>query len=229
MPHHVSIVIRTFNEQKWIRHCLLAVFSQNYCSFDVVIVDSNSSDNTLRICEDFPIRQVVHIDDYRPGDALNKGIQANPADYYVCLSAHCIPCNQQWLDNLTSAFVNPNIVGIYGRQLPLPSSQNIDKRDLLMTFSCESRLTTMDGFFHNANSALRHSYVSNNLFDPSVTNAEDHVWGRNAILNNHALFYSAEASVFHHHGLHQGSPPKRVNGVLGQIRAMHRSKSNIFP
>ena len=116
-----------------------------------------------------------------PGLALNKGIQSNPADFYVCLSAHCIPCNHFWLSNLISAFTNSQIVGVYGRQLPLPSSLNIDKRDLLMTFSCESRLTTKDGFFHNANSALRHSYVYDNPFDPLVTNAEDHVWEKSHI------------------------------------------------
>ncbi len=229
MPHHVSIVIRTFNEQKWIRHCLVSVFSQKFSSFDVVIVDSKSSDNTLRICAEFPIRKFITIEDYRPGDALNKGIECNQADFYVCLSAHCIPCNEFWLANLLEPFSNTNIVGVYGRQLPLPSSLNIDKRDLLMTFSCESRHTTKDGFFHNANSALRHSYVINNPFDANVTNAEDHVWGRNVILNNHSLFYSAESAVFHHHGLHQGSPPKRVNGVLGQLEQCIDQSLIYFP
>ena len=33
--------------------------------------------------------------------------------------------------------------------MPLPSSEDIDKRDLLMTFSCESRISKLDGFFHN--------------------------------------------------------------------------------
>lgn len=217
MSEHASIVIRTYNEQKWIRHCLTSVFDQNYPSFDVVIVDSNSTDNTLRICDDFQIKRVISIDDYLPGDALNKGILCNPADFYICLSAHCIPCTDTWLSDLLDPFSNQKIVGVYGRQLPLPSSLNIDKRDLLMTFSCESRTTSKDGFFHNANSALRHSYVIDNLFDHRVTNAEDHLWGRTVISNELSLHYSAEASVFHHHGLHQGSPPKRVNGVLSQL------------
>ncbi len=112
---------------------------------------------------------------------------------------------------------NDLIVGVYGRQVPLPSSEDIDKRDLLMTFSCESRISKLDGFFHNANSMVKASYFDQNLFDPTVTNAEDHLWGREAIKAGFQIAYSSESKVFHHHGLHQGSPPKRVSGVVKQL------------
>ncbi len=214
----VSIVIRTFNEEKWIRHCLTSVFSQKFKDIDVIIVDNISTDKTIEIVKDFPIKKVINIEKYLPGLALNMGVKANKAEYYVFLSAHCIPCDNNWLDNLLNFIEkNESIVGVYGRQVPLPSSEKIDKRDLLMTFSCESRISKLDGFFHNANSIVRGSYFNNNFFDPKVTNAEDHLWGRNAIKNGYEIGYCSESKVFHHHGLHQGSPPKRVSGVVKQL------------
>ena len=204
-----SIVIRTYNEEKWIRHCLTMVFQQTYKSFEVIIVDNESSDQTIKIASTFPIKDTISISKYYPGLALNKGVKANKADYYVFLSSHCIPCNDSWLMNLVNSLEqNYDIVGCYGRQLPLPSSEDIDKRDLLMTFSCESRINKIDSFFHNANSIVRGSYFEKNMFSESVTNAEDHVWGSEAIKNKKQIAYSSEATVFHHHGLHQGSPKK---------------------
>ena len=214
----ISIVIRTYNEEKWIRHCLNSVFSQDFKNYEVIIVDNNSTDKTLSIAKNFPIKKIVNIEKYLPGLALNLGVLANKSDYYVFLSAHCIPCEKDWLSNLHNQINQNNlIVGAYGRQVPLPSSEKIDKRDLLMTFSCESRISKLDGFFHNANSIVRGGYFDENLFDPNVTNAEDHLWGRNAIKAGFQLAYSSEAKVFHHHGLHQGSPPKRVSGVVKQL------------
>lgn len=214
----ISIVIRTYNEEKWIRHCLISVFSQDFKDIEVIIVDNNSTDKTLSIVNEFPIKKIIKIENYLPGLALNMGVLANKAEYYVFLSAHCIPCKKNWLTNLLKQInQNEHIVGVYGRQVPLPSSEDIDKRDLLMTFSCESRISKMDGFFHNANSMVKASYFDKNLFDPKVTNAEDHLWGRQAIEAGFQIAYCSESKVFHHHGLHQGSPPKRVSGVVRQL------------
>jgi len=49
MDPKISIIIRTFNEERWISHCLQSIFSQNYKNIEVIIVDNNSTDNTLPI------------------------------------------------------------------------------------------------------------------------------------------------------------------------------------
>ena len=226
----ISIIIRTFNEEKWIRHCLVKVFSQEFKNFEVVIVDNKSSDKTLEIAKSFPIKKIITIDKYFPGLALNMGVQANKADFYTFLSAHCIPCQNDWLSNLYKSInQSKQIVGAYGRQIPLPNSEEIDKRDLLMTFSCESRISKIDGFFHNANSIVRGSYFEENLFDPTVTNAEDHDWGRKVTNSGFQIAYDANSKVYHHHGLHQGSPPKRVSGVVKQLVKNDLEELNTFP
>ena len=40
----VSIIVRTYNEERWIAHCLGAIFSQEFDSFEVILVDNNSTD-----------------------------------------------------------------------------------------------------------------------------------------------------------------------------------------
>ena len=53
----VSIIIRSKNEEKWIEHCLTAVHAQEFSDFEVILVDNNSSDNTLNIANRFPIKK----------------------------------------------------------------------------------------------------------------------------------------------------------------------------
>ena len=69
----VSIVIRTKNEESWLKACLLAIKNQTIKDFEIVIVDNNSSDRTVDDAVRHGVSKIVRIDKYLPGDALNQG------------------------------------------------------------------------------------------------------------------------------------------------------------
>lgn len=50
-----GIIIRTKNEERWIGKCLEKIFKQTYKNFEVVIVDSGSTDKTLEIAGKFRV------------------------------------------------------------------------------------------------------------------------------------------------------------------------------
>src|SRR5690606_19480049 len=55
MESNISIVIVTWNNEKDISECLESVFNQSYNNFQVILVDNNSTDNTVSIVSDkFP-------------------------------------------------------------------------------------------------------------------------------------------------------------------------------
>ena len=99
----VSIIIRTKNEERWISSCLDAVYSQNYKSFEVIVVDNESTDKTIEKVRQYPVKKIVTIADYLPGKSLNLGIEQSKGEYIVCLSAHCIPAENTWLASLVKA------------------------------------------------------------------------------------------------------------------------------
>ena len=105
----ISIIIRTKNEERWISHCLRMVFDQDYDSFEVILVDNDSSDHTVEVAKRFPLTAIIQIAKFKPGKALNDGIRASNGRYIACLSSHCIPKNRQWLNNLVSNFDNNDI------------------------------------------------------------------------------------------------------------------------
>jgi len=229
MPE-VSIIIRAKNEERWISHCLSMVFKQDHTDFEVILVDNASSDHTVEVARRFPMAHIVSLDKFRPGHALNEGIRASTGRYIVCLSAHCVPKSTDWLSLLLANFADdPELAGVYGRQLPVSFTDPIDKRDLLIVFGQDRRIQIKDYFFHNANSMLRRDIWDAIPFDEEVTNIEDRVWGKAVITAGYRIAYDPEAAVYHHHGLHQGNTPERAKGVVSIIERVDEDVVNELP
>ena len=209
----VSIIIRTKNEEKWIDNCLKSVFNQNYKNFEIILVDNESKDNTVKIAKKYKIK-ILKITKFKPGLAINEGIRKAKGKIIVCLSGHCIPVNQSWLKNLVQGLNKKNIAGIYGRQEPLSFSSDLDKRDLINTFGLDRRVQTNDTFFHNANSAFRKNLWKNFPFDEQVTNIEDRVWGEKVIENGFKIIYEPKASVYHYHGINHDQNLERAKNIV---------------
>ena len=211
----VSIIVRTYNEERWIAHCLGAIFNQDFDNFEVILVDNNSTDHTVEVAKRYPISTIVNIDKFLPGKALNDGVRASTGDYIVCISAHCIPKDKYWLQNLYNNFDgNEKLAGVYGRQLPLSYTSDADKRDLLIAFGQDKKVQLKDYFFHNANSMLPRAIWDKFPFDEKATNIEDRIWGKLVIEAGYEIIYEPSASVYHYHGLHQHSNSSdRAKGI----------------
>ena len=213
MKSLVSIIIRTKNEEKWIESCLKSVFNQNYKNFEVILVDNESTDDTVKIAKKYRIK-ILKISKFKPGLAINEGIRKSKGKFIVCLSGHCIPINQSWLKNLVHDLNKKSIAGVYGRQEPLSFSSDLDKRDLINTFGLDKKVQINDTFFHNANSAFRKELWKKFPFDEQVTNIEDRVWGQKVIENGFKIIYQPKASVYHYHGIHHNQNPERAKNVV---------------
>lgn len=215
----VSIIIRTKNEERWIPLCLKAVFNQSYKDFEVIIVDNKSADMTISKAKEFAVK-IINIDEYLPGKALNLGIAASRGEFICSLSGHCIPANNSWLANLLKDFQDKDVAAVYGRQEPLSFSSDFDKRDLLNIFGLDKKIQIKDTFFHNANSIIRRDIWKKAPFDEKVTNIEDRVWAAEVLRQGYKIIYEPEASVYHHHGIHQDNNPERCYNVVKILESL---------
>ena len=221
----VSIIIRTKNEEKWISACLSKVFDQTYKNIEVILVDNNSTDNTVDKAKLFPVK-VFHYKDkaFLPGKAINLGIRVSNGYYIVCLSGHCIPTNKYWLENLITNLKDKNVAGVYGRQEPLSYTNDLDKRDLLTVFGLDKKIQLKDSFFHNANSCFRKDFWNEFQFDEDVTNIEDRVWGAEVIKAGFKIIYEPNSSVYHWHGINHALDPKRAKNIVQILESLNPKK-----
>ena len=213
MSTKVSIIIRTKNEETWISSCLRAVFAQTYKNFEVILVDNNSFDRTVDIAKQFKVN-VIQISEFKPGKAINDGIRASNGDIIVCLSGHCIPVNEVWLEKIIKNLEDEVVAGVYGRQQAMSFSSDIDKRDLFNLFGFDKKVQIKDSFFHNANSAFRREIWEKYPFDENASNIEDRLWGNIIIKAGLHIIYEPEASVYHWHGVHHDSNPARAKNIV---------------
>lgn len=218
----ISVIVRAKNEERWIRPCIEGILRQDVpVPVEIILVDNRSTDKTVeKALAVSPHVRVLSIDEFLPGRALNRGIREAKGDYIACLSAHCVPVDEHWLRNLLRNLDDSRVAGVYGRQVPAPSSSPHDKRDLFITFGLDRRIQVKDSFFHNANSMLPRRVWDRFPFDEDISNIEDRLWGKNVIAAEHTIVYEPEAAVYHHHGIHQDNKPDRALSIA-QILDRH--------
>jgi glycosyltransferase involved in cell wall biosynthesis len=218
----ISAIIRVKDEIRWIRRCLRATFLQDYPRIEIIIVENESSDGTEEAVREFEC-EIVPISDaeFSFGRALNRGIQAAQGDLIACLSSHCIPINNKWLDRLVINFESDRVAAVYGRQEPLPDTNIFDKRDLWNTFGLDRKVQVRDSFFHNANAMLRRSVWEEVPFDEELDGVEDRDWAKKVIETGYQIIYEPQASVYHHHGIHQAMDPNRAERVVRMIELIN--------
>ena len=219
----VSIIIRTKNEEKFIRQCLEKIKGQSFKSFEVIIVDNFSKDLTVKKARLYT-KKIINIKKFLPGKAINEGIKVSKGSIIVVLSAHCIPVNNNWLKNLIKDLKDKKVAGVYGRQEPMKFTSDVDKRDLLTIFGLDKKIQIKDTFFHNANSAFRKELWKKIPFNEKATNIEDRIWGEKVISKGFKIIYEPSASVYHFHGVHQNLNRKRAENVVKILESLDTFK-----
>lgn len=49
----VSIIVPVFNSEKYLSFCLDSVLSQDFCDFELLLIDDCSTDSSVAICKDY--------------------------------------------------------------------------------------------------------------------------------------------------------------------------------
>lgn len=81
----ISIIIAVYNGEKYIERAIKSVLSQSASNFELIIIDGNSTDNTIDIVKKYSSNISTFITEKDNGiyDAWNKGIKAAKGDW-IC-------------------------------------------------------------------------------------------------------------------------------------------------
>lgn len=103
MNDKISIVIRNKNESKAL-DTILNMLNSLYLEYihEIIIVDNNSTDNSLEIASKFKCK-IVSIDNFSYGRAINYGIAAASSNYILLLSSHSMPVGSHFFYNSIAA------------------------------------------------------------------------------------------------------------------------------
>lgn len=192
---NISIIIRTKNEERFLAQTLTAIFNQDIeLPFEVIIIDSGSTDRTLEIVRQFDVRLYeIEPDKFTFGHALNYGSGLALGEYIVYLSAHCIPLDSKWVANLLEPLQSdPSIAATYGNQVPIKGVNPFEEQSLISGFG------NGKAHFSNANCAIRKRAWGKYPFDEKVSFSEDFIWSQ-VLPFKYKIKYVPTAAVYHSH------------------------------
>jgi len=197
----ISIIIRTYNEGKYLEKMLISINEQEINdNVEIIVVDSGSIDNTLTICEKYDVNLIkIEKKDFTFGRSLNMGLKQSSGDYCVFISGHCIPFDNQWLKNIVSPFVDEKIGLCYGKQIGNLETKISEHMIFDKWFPIESIKYQNTSFCNNANCAIRKDIWDKFKYDEYVTGLEDIVFADSIMKNGWKISYSSESVVYHIH------------------------------
>ncbi len=130
---YLSIVLSTYNEEKYIAKSIQSILDQSYPYFEFIIVNDGSTDNTLHIIKSFVDSRIVIIDKPNTGlpDSLNEGIKAAKYDWIARMDGDDIAAPNRFE---TQVQYIDDSVGVIGGQF-----KTIDENDKLSITSISSK------------------------------------------------------------------------------------------
>lgn len=221
--HRCSIVIRCYNEERYIGRLLTGIMQQTVRDVEIIVVDSGSTDATLSIAARYPVRILsIRPEEFSFGRSLNLGCQAASAEFIVIASAHVYPVYKDWLERLLAHFADPQVALVYGKQRGDETTKYSEHQVFARWFPDESNLHQDHPFCNNANAAIRRSLCEQLPYDEALTGLEDIDWARRVLQLGYRVVYAADAEVVH---VHNESPGHIYNRYRREAIALKR----IFP
>jgi glycosyltransferase involved in cell wall biosynthesis len=119
----LSIVIPTYNQGCFIGDCLSSIQNQTFRDFQVIIQDSNSSDETEEVCS-----KVVEADsrflyfrekDEGQSDAINRGLARSTGEMWTWICSDDLYADSRALEKLVEHFqkmrkLDEKVIGVFG-------------------------------------------------------------------------------------------------------------------
>ena len=216
-PELISVVIPVKNGGRTLDALLARLCKQELaCESEVLVVDSGSRDDSLEIASRYPVRVVeVPADEFDHGETRNRGIRESKGELIALLTQDAVPTGPDFLAALTRPFEDPQVAGVYGRQLPRADADVVTRRNLEAWLTgraqpavsrlgkdewCE--LSPMQRYerclFDNVCSALRRSSWQEFPFRAAAF-GEDIRWGREVLRHGWSIAYAPDAAVHHSH------------------------------
>lgn len=215
----VSIIMRSFNEAWALRGTLPALQAQEYRNWELIVIDSGSTDGSQDLIRATQPAHFVQITpaEYNPSRVMNHGMRLARSEFGIFLNADATPQGTGWLRPLVTALQNPRTAACFGRQIPRPDCQAVFACDYERCFGPERESASWDHFFSMVSSGLRKDVWSRRGFREDLQYAEDDEYTRWCRAEKYDVVYVPESVAMHSHNYTAQQAFKRA---AGDARAM---------
>lgn len=219
----VTVAILTYNGEKYLERILRRLERQDFAEpFEVLVIDSGSTDATLEIIARHPEVRLHQIPNAEFGHGRTRNLAAQLAngEFVAFLTHDAVPSNKVWLREIIDPFRRfPDVVAVLGKQVARARAFPLQKyeihgmfRNLGPDFGTtlfygtpdllkEAAVVDAMAYYSDVNSAVRRDFLLNVIPYRDVRYAEDQMFGRDVVLGGYLKAYAPRASVNHSNDL----------------------------
>lgn len=234
-----TVVILTYNGDRYLRDILSAVRSQRYAGLvEVLIIDSGSVDGTVGIIEQHDWVRLIEIPnaEFGHGRTRNLGVAEAQGELVVMLTHDAVPAHDRWLAELVRPLADDaRIAAVVGKQVARAGAPPAVRYDIRRAFERLGPDTAVSvtwetdwpttvaevasrAFFSDANAALRRAVVADEVPYRDVDYAEDQLLARDLIAAGYRIAYAPRGTVVHSNDATLQSFGDRVEADLLGLR-----------
>ncbi len=215
-----SIIIPTYNAQKYLVKLLNKIKNQSLADYELIIIDSSSSDKTVEIAKKYTDNVIIiPQSEFDHGGTRAKAAQIAKGEILVFLTQDALPLDNNTIENIVNVFKNTKVGAAYGRQLSYEETNLFGKH--LREFNYSENSYTRDkknikefglktAFLSDSFAAYRRSSLESvGWFKNGLILGEDTYVGAKMILAGYSLAYVSSAKVYHSHSYSVGEEFKR--------------------
>ena len=207
----VQVVVPTYNAGNGWRRWIEAVNSQKDLEYDVLVIDSSSTDDTVETAKKSGYHTVViKQSEFNHGSTRQMALELNKdADIFLYMTQDAIPANEYAFAALLEAFTNTNIGAAYGCQVPRDGAAffesfarrfNYPDKSMIKGKQTVKDLRIKTVFLSNSFAAYRRKALeAAGGFPGHVIMAEDMYAVAKMIMNGWEIAYCHNAKVYHSH------------------------------
>jgi rhamnosyltransferase len=215
----VSIILRSFNEAWALCETLPALAAQNYRSWELIVIDSGSTDGSVELLRRFAPRHIIQIPhrDYNPARVMNRGMELASSNFGIFLNADATPQGPDWLGPLVTALRDPQVAAVYGRQVPRPDCRAVFAHDYRRCFGPDRESAKWEHFFSMASSGIRKDVWGRRGFNEQMQFSEDDEFTRWCRAQGYRVLYVPASVAVHSHNY---TPAQAWRRSFGEGRAL---------
>jgi len=215
----VSIILRSFNEGWALRETLPAVQAQEYRNWELIVIDSGSTDGSVELIRAANPRHFIQIksETYNPSRVMNQGMELVQGEFGIFLNADATPQGGDWLRPLVLGLQEPDTAAVFGQQIPRPTCQAVYAHDYERCFGPARESTAWEHFFSMVSSGLRKDIWRKRGFLEKMQYSEDDEYTRWCRSQGYRVSYCPDSVVMHSHNYTPGQAYRRS---FGEARAL---------
>lgn len=231
----ISIIIPTLNAGGYIERLLNALSAQKRKADEIIVVDSQSKDDTVSIVSGYEGVRLIEIERsaFDHGGTRDMALRESKGDFVLFLTQDALPEDEWYISRLLAPFGDPAVAAVGGRQKPCDDARPFERAVREYSYPADNRVWTSEAIGSMGVRAFlisdccsayrREAYLAVGGFDHPIMTNEDMLIAEKLLHSGYKLAYCGDAAVMHSHNMTLKQQYKR-NYIVGRTMKRYEER-----